>query len=105
MRRRNLARVLWRVWLLSVLGSGAAAQQKQPMYDGHWWLSASPPERYGWIVGYLDCYVYEYKGPVGFTNRSTSALVEMIGIREAQYSKSFSVDCSTALLRSILSNA
>jgi hypothetical protein len=38
-------------------------------YDGHWWLSVSQPERSGFVAGYLDCYIYEYKGPGHFDHR------------------------------------
>ena len=53
---------------LAVLASCAIAQQKaSARYDGHWWLSISDSERFGFLNGYFDCYHYEFKGPAEFS--------------------------------------
>ncbi len=49
----------------------AQTQPKMPSkYDGKWWLSITPNEQDGFATGYFDCYVYEYKGPDKYTERS-----------------------------------
>jgi hypothetical protein len=54
---------------LGAVVSVARAQQRATnSYDGHWWLSVSPPERSGFLNGYFDCYRYEYRGPARFRN-------------------------------------
>lgn len=54
--------------LFIALGLFAAASARTaPRYDGHWWLSVSEDEQSGFLNGYADCYIYEYKGPAKFT--------------------------------------
>jgi len=62
---------------VSVLNGPAAAQATPRRFDGHWWVAAEPAEQRGFISGYVDCYVYEYKGPAGFS-RSFMALQGLI---------------------------
>jgi hypothetical protein len=38
-------------------------QTPRTVYDGHWWLSISGDEQFGFLNGYFDCYNYEFKGP------------------------------------------
>ncbi|HXZ41598.1 MAG TPA: hypothetical protein VEG68_12725 [Terriglobales bacterium] len=47
-------------------------------YDGHWWLSVSPTEREGFLDGYIDCYIYEYKGPARFTTISLDEARDLV---------------------------
>jgi len=69
---------------LGVTCSSTIAAQAIKHYDGHWWRSASVDEQGGFIDGYIDCYVYEYKGPAGFADRSSTTLVRLI---DGYYSK------------------
>ena len=39
-------------------------------YDGRWWLAASDSRREGFVVGYFDCYHFEYNGPDHFRTKS-----------------------------------
>jgi len=85
---------------LSAVPVGAAAQQTtRPTYDGRWWLSVSPSERYGWVAGYLDCYIFEYTGTVGFSIRSTQAIVDSITLFYNADSALVSYDLPNALVR------
>ena len=64
MDRRAGAWILLFSFALAALASGANAQQKaSASYDGHWWLSITPHEQYGFLNGFTDCYDFEYKGP------------------------------------------
>jgi len=38
-----------------------------PGDDGQWWLSVPSSEQYGFLNGYFDCYLYEYKGSARFS--------------------------------------
>ena len=40
-------------------------------YDGNWWLSVGIREQIGFLNGFRDCYVYEYKGPVKYGMATT----------------------------------
>ena len=44
----------------------------RPAYDGDWWLSLGSWEQYGFMSGYMDCYVSEYRGSVPFTKEVQS---------------------------------
>jgi hypothetical protein len=64
---------------LVAAGSELTAQNSQrPVYNGHWWLSVSQEERLGFVSGYVDCYMFEYKGPAGFWNRSGTVLRDLM---------------------------
>lgn len=78
MRNWALAVAVMAGLLVSVPNGAAAAQTGPRRFDGHWWTAAASAEQRGFVSGYLDCYVYEYKGPAGFSNRSTMALQGLI---------------------------
>lgn len=63
---------------LRVTNPNALYSPRTMPYDGLWWRSVSADERGGFVDGYLDCYIYEYKGPAGFADRSSSALIRLI---------------------------
>jgi hypothetical protein len=46
-------------------------------HDGYWWTSVSPAERSGFVDGYFDCYVFEYKGSLKFRRYSRIRYGEM----------------------------
>ncbi len=64
--------------LAGVQGIGSAQAQLATSYDGHWWLSASEHERFGFLNGYLDCYCYEYRGTAKFERFSFETYGQMI---------------------------
>jgi len=74
-----VALVQWSAVGLGCLGCSPPVQHAAtPVYDGRWWQSVSAEEQYGFVVGYVDCYVYEYKGPAGFSDRSYTAYRDLI---------------------------
>jgi hypothetical protein len=56
--------------LLGAAACGAQQPGARLPYDGRWWLAASDLKRDGFVVGYLDCYHFEYKGPELFRTKS-----------------------------------
>lgn len=62
-------------------GAACGAQQRpgvRPIYDGRWWLAASDLRRYGFVVGYFDCYHFEYQGPHLFRTKSYQRYRDLI---------------------------
>jgi len=47
--------------------AGRDGAVKTNAYDGHWWLSAGIREQLGFLNGFRDCYLYEYKGRVRYS--------------------------------------
>jgi hypothetical protein len=47
-------------------------EAQAPAYDGDWWLSLGGREQYGFISGYEDCYVSEFRGSAAFTKEVQS---------------------------------
>jgi hypothetical protein len=37
-----------------------------PEHNGEWWMSTNSDQRVGFVVGYIDCYVFVLKGPQTF---------------------------------------
>lgn len=46
--------------------------------NGDWWLSRGNWEQYGFVSGYEDCYVYEYRGSVPFTKEAQRYVEDLI---------------------------
>ncbi len=42
------------------------AADNKAVYDGNWWRSTDHDQHIGFLVGYIDCYAYERKGPLLF---------------------------------------
>ncbi|HKV43598.1 MAG TPA: hypothetical protein VJT32_02805 [bacterium] len=87
MNSTRFALVVAAVIGVNVTSPNTARSQATTHYDGQWWRSVSADERGGFVDGYIDCYVYEYKGPAGFSDHSASALVRLI---DEYYSKHLS---------------
>jgi hypothetical protein len=51
--------------------AGTDSLTKTNAYDGHWWLSVGIREQLGFLNGFRDCYLYEYKGSVPYSIGAT----------------------------------
>lgn len=60
--------VLAWLFLIPLPSYGTNVQVTSHDYEGRWWLSISHNEQTEFINGYLDCYLYEYKGPARFSD-------------------------------------
>ena len=68
-------------------------------YAGHWWQAAVPDERSGFISGYLDCYLWEYKGPARYSHRSLKALGDLVSEYYERHQAQLSASVTSVLLR------
>ena len=57
------------IWSVSVNQSRAGVEPVATTnaYDGHWWLSAGIREQFGFLNGFRDCYLYEFKGLIRYS--------------------------------------
>lgn len=70
MTRKVIIVIAGCVLSISLLGSTCAhagSDKDRRVYEGRWWLSIPHAEQSGFIHGFLDCYIYDVKGPAHFS--------------------------------------
>lgn len=77
MRRKHV----WSIKALLLLGilgmsCGISHGAAEKVYNGHWWLSISTDQQYGFLSGYWDCYAYDYHGPANYSLATTEGMMQ-----------------------------
>jgi hypothetical protein len=62
--------VITSIGLFCSVACAAQPPVARPSYDGRWWLSISNYKRSGFVVGYFDCYNFEYRGKAPYHTKS-----------------------------------
>jgi hypothetical protein len=63
--------------VVTMLSCARAAGQQEKKFDGNWWLLAPSFEQSGFLTGYLDCYIYEFRGTDRFS-KPTEEYVQLL---------------------------